>query len=64
MKNAAIKKLFALKSVAEKRLSNISSAEREKLGKKLDVEHAYYSSVLEGSMLDRSEFEKLAKDIQ
>ncbi len=30
----------------------------------MDVEHAYYSSVLEGSKLDKKDFEQLAQVVQ
>lgn len=45
-------------------LSGFSVSEREKLEKTWDVEHAYYSSALEGSKISRKEFEKLGKNIR
>lgn len=45
-------------------LSGIPVAEKKKLEKTWDVEHAYYSSSLEGSKIDRKEFEKLGKKIK
>ena len=59
-----MKQLFSIKKEADSALSHMSSKEKEKLEKKLDVEHAYYSSVLEGSMLDKGEFEKLGERIK
>ena len=47
----------------QKVLAGLSVKEKNTLEKKWDVEHAYYSSTLEGSKLDRKEFEKLAEKI-
>ena len=43
-------------------ISRLSAVEKKTLEKKWDVEHAYYSSALEGSKLDKSEFESLARE--
>jgi len=50
-------------SLAVEKISKLKPAEKTALEKSWDVEHAYYSSTLEGSKLDREEFEKLAKKI-
>ncbi len=42
-------------------LSKMSPRERAEIEDKWDVEHAYYSSVMAGSKLDRADFEALAK---
>jgi hypothetical protein len=44
-------------------LSSLKKEDKKKLEKTWDIEHAYYSSTLEGSKLDRKEFEKLAANI-
>jgi len=44
-------------------MSSLSTEDKKKLEKTWDIEHAYYSSSLEGSKLDRKEFEKLAVNI-
>lgn len=46
---------------AQEAMSKMSSAERKALEKSWDVEHAYYSSTLEGSKIDRKEFDKMAE---
>lgn len=46
---------------AQQLLSEMSASDREALEKSWDIEHAYYSSTLEGSKLDREEFEKLGE---
>lgn len=48
---------------AQLQISKLTSREKTALEKKWDVEHAYYSSVLEGSKLDREEFEKLGEKV-
>ncbi len=47
---------------AHQRISQLSSSQKNELERKLDIEHAYYSSTLEGSQLDRTEFDRLAKE--
>lgn len=64
MSKITVKKLLTIKSRADVKLSAMSKTEQSTLGKKWDIEHAYYSSVLEGSRLDKNEFEKLAQNIQ
>ncbi|MEK7175323.1 MAG: hypothetical protein AAB693_00755 [Patescibacteria group bacterium] len=62
MKNI-IKQLFFSVRDAQKTISSLNIAEKQALEKGWDIEHAYYSSALEGSKLDRKEFEKLAEVI-
>lgn len=61
MKNNLIQKLFVSGKAAVQRLSQMTPAQKAKQEDVWDVEHAYYSSALEGSKLDRKEFEDLAK---
>ena len=63
MLNQQAKQLLISRKEAQKKLSKLSVAEKKKLEKSWDVEHAYYSSALEGSNIDRKEFDKLAKAI-
>lgn len=49
---------------AREKFAELTSAEQKSLEKSWDVEHAYYSSVLEGSKLDRKEFEELGKKVE
>lgn len=44
-------------------ITSLSREEKKTLEKTWDIEHAYYSSTLEGSKLDRKEFDKLAKTV-
>lgn len=60
MKNAKFAKLLVSMGVAEEYIGKLSSTQKFALEKGWDIEHAYYSSALEGSNLDRKEFEKLA----
>ena len=64
MNRSVFKQLAQVIEQGEKVLSSLSNDQREKLEKSWDVEHAYYSSALEGSRLDRKEFEKLAQDVR
>jgi len=61
MQNNLIQKLFASGKIANQKLSQLNTAQRAKVEEAWDVEHAYYSSALEGSKLDKKEFEALAK---
>ena len=63
MKNILNKNLFLSMKNAQEKLSKLSPKQRSYLEKTWDVEHAYYSSTLEGSKLDRKDFEKLAEKI-
>lgn len=47
----------------QKAVARLSVSEKNTLEKKWDIEHAYYSSALEGSKIDRKEFDKLAEKI-
>lgn len=62
MNRQLLKKLIEVKGVADKTMAVMSSKQREKLEESWDVEHAYYSSTLEGSKLDKKEFEILAQE--
>jgi hypothetical protein len=60
-KNISLQKLIEAKQKADQKISAMSKTQREELNLTLDVEHAYYSSALEGSKLDRKTFDELAK---
>lgn len=62
MKNNLITKVFNAGHRAAKTLGAMSPKDKAKLEETWDVEHAYYSSALEGSKLDKKEFEALAKE--
>ena len=53
--------LIREKRAADQVIRAMSPRDRAKLNRKLDIEHAYYSSALESSKLDRKEFDELAK---
>jgi hypothetical protein len=44
-------------------ISKLDPKEKATLEKGWDIEHAYYSSSLEGSKVDKRDFEKMAKKI-
>lgn len=48
---------------AEKVLSRLTPSQKKTLEKSWDIEHAYYSSALEGTRVDRKEFEKLGEKV-
>jgi len=64
MKNDRIKDLATSIKSAQTQISKLSPKEKSALEKSWDVEHAYYSSALEGSKLDRQEFEQLSKNVE
>ncbi len=49
---------------AQKKLGSLTPQQKSQLEKSWDVEHAYYSSSLEGSKLDKKEFEKLGEAVK
>ena len=61
-KNLKSTAFLSIKDGKEKFLK-LSSEQKSALEKTWDIEHAYYSSVLEGSNLDRKEFEKLGEKV-
>ncbi|MDP3697028.1 MAG: hypothetical protein Q8R55_03265 [Candidatus Taylorbacteria bacterium] len=64
MNKPLLRQLIEAKSVADKKMSVMNSAQINKLEEVWDVEHAYYSSALEGSKLDKKEFEMLAREVK
>lgn len=58
------RKLIQTKDKADKLISELSPGQKAKLEKTWDIEHAYYSSALEGSKIDRQEFDELAKNVK
>lgn len=48
---------------AKERIEQLTAKQKAALEKGWDIEHAYYSSVLEGSKLDRKEFEVLGEKV-
>ncbi len=64
MKKALVNKVILSGRDAQKAILRMSPQEKRKVETALDVEHAYYSSALEGSKIDRTEFEKLAESVK
>lgn len=64
MKQSLIKQLFQSIKEGQKNLQSLTTKQKSQLEKYWDVEHAYYSSTLEGSKLDKKEFDKLSKAVQ
>lgn len=58
-----INKLINTIKNGQKALKALSVKEKNTLEKVWDVEHAYYSSALEGSRVDRKEFDKFAEKV-
>lgn len=63
MKNTLVNKIILSGRDAHKAIIRMSPQQKQKVEIALDVEHAYYSSALEGCKIDRTEFEKLAESI-
>jgi len=59
-KTTLVKRLFFSAQKGQKQLAALTPKQKSQLEKCWDVEHAYYSSALEGSKMDRREFDKLA----
>ena len=63
MKNPKLSQLLTSMNAAQEYISKLSPKQKSTLEKGWDIEHAYYSSALEGSDIDRKEFEELALKI-
>ncbi len=63
MKNTRIQELFSSMKEAKKVIGGLAPKQKSALEKEWDVEHAYYSSALEGSNIDKKEFEKLGEQV-
>jgi hypothetical protein len=61
--NELMKQLFTSGKAARQKISQMTAQQKHKLEKAWDIEHAYYSSALEGSKLDRKEFEAIGERI-
>lgn len=59
-----IKDIFTSAKIAQEHISKLNPQEKASLERGWDIEHAYYSSSLEGSKVDKREFEKMAKDVE
>ena len=60
MKNPKLGQLLTSMRTAQEHIAKLSPKQKSTLEKGWDIEHAYYSSALEGSDIDRKEFEELA----
>ncbi len=63
MTKVNLKNLIIAKKEADSKLAAMDAKKKNQLEKSWDVEHAYYSSVLEGSKLDKKDFEQLAQKV-
>jgi hypothetical protein len=63
LKNPNSRELFLSREEARKKISTLTKQQKSNLEKEWDIEHAYYSSALEGSKIDKKEFEKLGEKI-
>ena len=58
-----LQNLFSSVQKGRENIAKLTESDRKALEKKWDIEHAYYSSALEGSKLDRKDFDNLAKEV-
>ncbi len=63
MVKSMLKNLVNTVKNGQKAISQLSVKEKNTLERKWDIEHAYYSSALEGSRIDKKEFDKLAEKV-
>lgn len=56
-----LRKLAQSKKEFDKNWKKLPPKAKEKIEKEWDVEHAYYSSTMEGNGLDKKRFRELAK---
>lgn len=58
-----LKQLLASMTSAKAIIAKLSTKQKSDLEKGWDIEHAYYSSALEGSKINRKDFDKLARNV-
>ena len=58
-----MRSVFTSARNAQVHISKLNPKQKDNLEKAWDIEHAYYSSSLEGSKVDRRDFEKMAKKL-
>lgn len=63
MSGNIMKNLIYTIQSGQKAITKLSRKDKNALERKWDIEHAYYSSALEGSKIDRKEFDKLAEKV-
>lgn len=63
MSGNIIKNLINTIHSGQRAVAKLSAKDKNALERKWDIEHAYYSSALEGSKIDRKEFDKLAEKV-
>jgi hypothetical protein len=63
MKKEMLKQVLNSFATAREEFKNLTKSQRNQIEKSWDVEHAYYSSTLEGSKIDKKEFEKLGAKV-
>ena len=63
MTKIKVNKLISTIKKGQKALRSLTVSQKNNLEKVWDVEHAYYSSALEGSHVDRKKFDKFAKSV-
>jgi len=61
MEKTLAQELFKKINVAKDQFAKFSPDQKKALEKSWDIEHAYYSSSLEGSKIDRNDFEQLGQ---
>ncbi len=59
-----LQKAFQAAARGQAAIKELAPDERSSLEREWDLEHAYYSSVLEGSMVDRKDVEELSSAIK
>jgi len=64
MKKDLLKNVARTFQTAQSGLKNLAPDARARLEKSWDFEHAYYSSALEGSMVDREDVERLSSAVR
>ncbi len=64
MKKDTLKEVARTLKEAQSNLNRLTQTQRENLEEGWDLEHAYYSSALEGSMVDREDVERLSRIVK
>lgn len=63
MKKILAQELSVKMKTAREQLSKLNMEQKKALEKSWDIEHAYYSSSLEGSKIDRKDFELIGEKV-
>lgn len=64
MPKKQLQKIAQIKGKFDREWRKLSPSKKAEIEKRWDIEHAYYSSTMEGNGLDKRRFKELAKAVK